>query len=208
MTTARVRPGLGIGLILLLMSTSLVTACGGSTSADDSGTAPTVASVDTRQPTATATEDADSAADARPVWRADSTNEEVDRWLDAWDECLYDHGAPRSVQGSRIPANKMVQGLKPGSPNYSKFAKAQKACASKEPEDYKDRLRRTDSKDYDDRARKFHKCLKAKNVKVLPLTGKDNPDNNPMIFSFPDDTAANSLDVAGKCEKEAFGSVK
>jgi hypothetical protein len=206
MTTTRTRTARGFGLVLLLMSTaSLLTGCGGSPGDGGSGPAPTVASVETSASAPSSSTEAVSPADARPVWRADSTNEEVDRWLDAWNECLYQHGLPRPPKGSDPAADKKAQDAGRSDP---KFAAAQRACVSKEPEDYKDRLRRVDPQDYDDRAREFHECLKAKHVKVTPVTGKDNPDNNPMIFSFDDDSAADGLEASGKCEKKAFGSVK
>jgi hypothetical protein len=211
MTTTRARATRGGCLILLMTLTTatLLTGCSKSTgTGGGSGSAPTVASVDTQPPSPPATTDADSAADARPVWREDSTNEEVDRWLDAWNKCLYKHGVPRPPQGSGATGSKVMQDARSSDPSNPKYAAANRACASKEPEDYKDRLRRQDPQDYNDRAREFHRCLKAKHVNVTPVRGKDNPDDDPMIFSFPDKGAANGLEASGECEKKAFGSVK
>jgi hypothetical protein len=209
MKSTRTRATGGVGLLLLMLSTaSLLTGCSESSSAGDSGSPPTVASVDTQPPPAApdATQ-AESGPDARPVLRPDASNEDLDRMFGAWSDCLHKHGVPNRWQGGNVPASKILETSR--SNKSKKFAAADKACASKEPEDYKDRLKRQDPTDYQERGLKFQKCLKDKNVKFTPDTGKNNPDNDPMAFSFSDGVSvASGMEASGQCEKEVFGSVK
>ena len=198
----------GVGLLLLLLTTSsLLTGCSESTSTGDSGSPATVASVDTQPPAAPAASQPESAPGARPVLRPDVSNEDLERVYGAWSDCLHKHGVPNSLMGGNIPASKVLENSR--SNKSKEFASADKACASKEPEDYKDRLKRQDPADYQERGLKFQKCLKDKHVKFTPATGKDNPDNDPMAFSFDDDVSvASGMEASSQCEKKAFGSVK
>jgi hypothetical protein len=196
-----------VGLLVLMSTASLLTGCSGSTNAGDSGSPPTVASVDTQPPAAPDATQAESGPDARPVLRLDNSNEDLDRMFGAWSDCLHKHGVPNRWKGGDVPASKIFESSR--SSKSKEFAAAGKACASKEPEDYKDRLKRQDPTDYQERGRKFQKCLKAKNVKFTPDTGKSNPDNDPMLFSFDDGVSvAGGMEASRQCEKEAFGSVK
>jgi hypothetical protein len=208
MDVTRTRATRGVGLFLLMLSAAaLLTGCGGSTSAGDPGPPPTVASVDTQPPAAPDATQAQPGPDARPVLRPDSTNEDMDRVYGAWSDCLHKHGVPSRWKGGDVSASKVLQDARTNNPK--KFASADKACASKEPEDYKDRLRRQDPTDYQERGRSYLKCLKDKNVKFTPATGKDNPDNDPMAISFDDGVSvARGMDASSQCEKVAFGSLK
>src|SRR5690242_17538257 len=112
----------------------LLTACGGST-VGSSAAAPTVASVPTPAGTVAAEPSASAVSldDSRPLDRPDTTAEEQTRMYLAYWKCLTGHGIPKDSRSD-----------KPMDDGRAGYAPARKACATKEPEDYKDRLKRHD----------------------------------------------------------------
>jgi hypothetical protein len=178
---------------LLAFTGGLLTACGGST-AGTPGAAPTVASVPTPAGDSAAkpSNDAVSVDDSRPLDRPDTTAEEQDRMYLAFWNCLTSHGIPK------VP---VANSHKPMDDGRAAYAPARKACAAKEPEDYKDRLQRHEPEKYLDNIRKQIKCVQDKGFKIT--TG---PANDPEI-GFPDKSQVpRGLDAVSECEEKYFGT--
>jgi hypothetical protein len=180
--------------VLSALSLGLLTGCGGTAASggnaastrNDKG--PVVASI-----AASPTDPAGSAAPApsaspsaeRPLIRRDTSPEERDRLMLVYSTCLKDHGVA------------MAGGLKWYlDPNKPSDQAAQAACASKQPEDYKDRLARTDPR-YADYQRAWIQCMKSKGLKV---TAKGT------MFEIDDSQAAASgtSKIIDECEAVAF----
>ncbi|GII29807.1 hypothetical protein [Planotetraspora mira] len=186
------RPGVQNRLALVVAAAMcLLAACGG-----HSGTAedPAVASIPrSAAPSGAADPVAHASASAsaeRPLIRADTSDEEFNRLWQLYYGCLRDEGIPTLNQNGH---------LKPMDDGGPKYAPQREACAPKQPEDYKDRLARTDPSEYQDRFRAWIECMRSKGMKVSPAKGGG--------FQFDDDSrmTEEAFRISDECEAEAFG---
>ena len=132
--------------------------------------------------------------DARPLIRADTSQDESDRLDRAYFTCLYDNGSPYKNREARrgVDDEKAL----------ARFAKAEKACATKKPEEFNDRLQRKDPGDFADRNREWVKCMKQHGLHIEVDTAG--------VWGFAGNYAATELGSpwVDKCETEAFAGAE
>jgi hypothetical protein len=127
----------------------LLTACSGGSSGSGNP-APGVASLTTTKASAPSVASSDP-NDLRPLVRFDATTAERQRSVTVWWACLEAHGVPKSDN---------AVGSKPAADATDpKYRVAGQACLTKEPEDYKEREKRTDPTAFADHNRAMVSCL-------------------------------------------------
>jgi hypothetical protein len=161
----------------------LLAGCGGGSTTDGGPAgAPSVASI----PDAASSSSAAPVAVERPLIRMDTSLEEQDRLVAVWLRCLDQHGHPKKSSVKREPT----------AAEKAKIKSATAACASKEPEDYKFRLQRTDPAEYADSNRKMARCLKSHGLKI-----EVDPDGT---WGYTDPARDMGSPFVDECEQKAF----
>ena len=150
------------------------------------------AEVATLQSKSATAEPSAAADDQRPLIRADTSQEEVNNMLHAYNLCLRDHGVPGVDVGRGFwkPTEQAESG---------KHRAAFAACHVKDPELAVDRLKRHDYAEYADRFRAYVACVKAAGVEVTPR------GDGPFV-DYAKESDAFSREVwkiEEKCEEQA-----
>jgi hypothetical protein len=187
-----------------LASLATLTACGSSASDAAHNPDRQVASLpsSTGRPSTGDTSSADGAAGSgRPQLRLDDSEERRDRIINAWDQCLLEHGAKTGGPGALAPpgedqpvfiANPIPQGAK-------------NACIDKQPLGPPE-LNPELNPHYREDWQKDVACLRSKGMKVH--LGKDTSDNpNGLSWTFDDDyvdTGQNTSAIEDDCQRKAF----
>ena len=150
---------------LAAVSACLLTGCSGG-QADTDGAS--VASIPELSATSKAAgKVAAEVNDQRPVVRMDATQEEKARLFGEWVKCLVAEGGPEY--------NQTFDGKSMASAVGSETDAAHVACASKRPEEFVDRAKRTDLAGFKDDNYTMYKCAKAAGYKLTtpdPETGQ------------------------------------
>jgi hypothetical protein len=158
-----------IAALAVLASTFLLVGCSGK-NLDDQGGLPSVASLATASPSASAkaSTKAVDVNDQRPLIRFDTTPQEQNRLYASWTHCLVQHG------GSRWSKPKLVMG-QPGAATDPKNKAVLTACLAQEPEEEDVREARQDPSAYREDNRQWYQCAKAKGYDLTtpdPDTGE------------------------------------
>ena len=140
--------------VTVLVAALVLSACGASD--DEPAAKPEVATLQSAAPQA---KPAAAEEDKRPLIRADTSEEEINRMIEAHSRCLRDQGVPGLATGGGTwkPTVEQESGT---------HAAAFAACHGKEPEPAMDRLKRQNFEEYSDRYHAFVKCLQDDGVDV------------------------------------------
>lgn len=150
---------------------------------------PEVATLQSKPATTTPSAAAD---DQRPLIRADTSQEEVNKMLNAYNLCLRDQGVPgQDVGRGYWKPTEQAEGGK----HRAAFA----ACHVKNPELAVDRLKRHDYAEYADRFRAYVACVKAAGVEVTPRGDGPFVDYRKEGDAFSRDV----WKIEEKCEEQA-----
>jgi hypothetical protein len=123
----------------------------------------------------------------RPLVRMDTSPTEEERLVNLWLKCLDQHGSPKKRD---------LQRRKPTAAEQARADAAEAACASKEPEYYTDRLKRTDPAAYADSTRKKVRCMKSHGLKI-----EVDPDGT---WGYTDPARDMGSPFVDECERKAF----
>jgi hypothetical protein len=164
-------------------SVLLLAGCsGGSANGGATGGEPSVASVTDAKPSSGAA----SAQDERPLIRADTSPEEEQRFMDLYLKCLEQKGVPKKTDS----------GLKLTAAQQAKADSGYAACASKQPEDYTFRLKRTDPAAYADSRQKEARCLKSHGIAIeVDADGE---------WGFTNPRRDMALPIVDECQRNSF----
>jgi hypothetical protein len=187
-----------LAIAILTVGCCALAGCQGAQTAEPDGVA-AVASIAGSGSGASDRPAAQGAADEnkRPLIRADTSQAEQDRYREAWSKCLLKHGIPTEKEAA-------LAIHVAGSADTQKYPAAMKACILHQPEDYKDRIQRTDKAHYEDLARQEQKCIRSAGIKI-----SHDPKDDAGVFSFTDEQqVGEGMQVAERCEKETFGRSK
>ena len=128
-----------------------------------------------------------------PLIRADTTGEEIERYLVLWEACLTAQGVPGITKQNAA---------KPDLERFAKYPKALAACASKRPEQVIDRYKRQHPQAFQAHLRQFIKCMKNAGQKIIFIP----PDG----WGVTDEQAAAGMNLDNskikRCESKAYGS--
>ncbi|WP_406002900.1 hypothetical protein [Streptomyces sp. NBC_00829] len=123
--------------------------------------------------------------DVRPLFRPDTSAEEIERVNRVYNDCLEQHGVKMIKYGKKVePANK------------NDIAKGQKHCWQKQPEYLTERSARKDP-DFREKMDRWVKCLRAHDI--VAIANDDGTLTLPN--SLPPDPQAQWLD---RCELDVF----
>ena len=177
-----------------VVSACLLTGCSeGPVEADDpSGSG--VASIP--DPSVTSKTSGKSAADVddqRPLVRLDATPADKAALFNGWVKCLVAEGGPKYNQA--FDGKQMVSSV------GSETDAAHVACASKRPEEYEDRAKRTDPSGFKEDNLKMYRCAQAAGYK---LTTPDRETGQFGITSTKPNGDFGSPKMMA-CRNEAFG---
>jgi hypothetical protein len=182
----------GSRALVLVACVWFLAACSTGHTGSNAGAAPRVASLETTKAPVNATATTDPNA-RRPLIRFDSTTAERRRLVMVWWTCLVNNGVPRLGNDA---------GWKPADDGTSpKYRAAGAACLPQQPEDYKEREKRTDPTVFDDHVRAMVSCLTAHGLHVKLS------DDRIRGWKWTSDThalAEMDSNWVPKCERESF----
>jgi len=136
-----------------------------------------------------------SPSEERPLLRTDTSPEEQDRLYGVWETCLEQNGAGTGAK--RKAAADAAAGAKPNTdPGLAaKYTKAEKKCASKEPEEVWERAKRLDPA-YADKLRDWVTCIRSHGIDAWESDG---------FLSFESLPPDNQMKKVDECQDKAFG---
>jgi hypothetical protein len=180
------------GAALALAFGILLTGCGGADKGRGSDDVASLVSVAPPQP---ATSSAAPASEERPLIRTDTSSEEEERLYAVWTTCLEQNGAGTGTK--RKMAADAAAGARPNTdPGLEeRYKKAEKKCASKEPEEVWERARRLDPA-YADKLRDWVTCIRSHGIDAW------ESDGFLTFESLPPDNQMKKVD---DCQDKAFG---
>lgn len=154
-----------------------------------------VASLVSAAPPKPANPSAAPISEERPLLRTDTSSEEEERLYDVWTTCLEQNGAGTGAK--RNAAADAAAGAKPNTdPGLAaKYTKAEKKCASKEPEEVWERAKRLDPA-YADKLRDWVTCIRSHGIDAW------ESDGFLAFESLPPDNQMKKVD---ECQDKAFG---
>jgi hypothetical protein len=181
------------------LTAALVSGCGSSTSADQVASIPTHAADTTQTPSTDSTSGTTQTPAGRPVFRLDDTDARRTALINAWSQCLIDHGATRST-GRDMPGvagagkSDMIVVADPVPP------KASAACESKLPELPPETEAETNPH-FHDQSLAYVDCMKDKGLWVQLL------NNHDLDWTFTDGHPVPVDDdkIEHTCLLQAFG---
>jgi len=180
------------GAVLAVALGVLLAGCGGP---DKDQGSDDVASLASAAPPGSTTSSAAPPPEERPLIRTDTSPQEEQRLYDVWQACLEQNGAGTGTK--RKLAADAATGAKantdPGLEARSK--KAEKKCASKEPEEVWERAKRLDPA-YADKLRDWVTCIRSHGVDAW------ESDGFLTFESLPPDSQMKKVD---ECQDKAFG---
>ncbi|MET0496099.1 MAG: hypothetical protein ABW000_23475, partial [Actinoplanes sp.] len=154
------------GAVLAVTLGVLLSGC--SSPDKDQGSAD-VASLVSVAPPKAATSSAAPVSEERPLIRTDTSSEEEERLYGVWTTCLEQNGAGKGVK------RKMAADAAAAEPNTDpglegRYKKAEKKCASKEPEEVWERAKRLDPA-YADKLRDWVTCIRSHGIDAWESDG-------------------------------------
>jgi hypothetical protein len=182
-------------IVTAAVTLTLAAGCSGATQTDSSpGAQGTTGVASIQKPSAAAS--ATAVAAERPLIRLDASDEEIKRVSDVFATCLLTNGLPKAAVmkgGYTIDPANISDTWGPLSDKVR--ADLKKNCASKQPEQARDRARRLDPA-YADHMKAFIKCLNDHDIKAVLEDGELS-----SVDEMPSGSKAHWMQ---DCEQEGF----
>jgi hypothetical protein len=176
-----------------ILVAGLLTGCSAAASGPPATGDPTVASVPTSAASArvTPTPAATTAAKG-PLIRADTTGEEISRFMLVWGKCLSTNGVPGITKENSSKIDPQLR---------TKYSEAWATCEGKRPELVTERFKREHPQAFQARLKKFITCMKNDGQKIIfiPPDGWGVSDEQAEAGYTPSEQSMT------KCENRAYG---
>jgi hypothetical protein len=143
-----------------------------------------------------ATSSAAPVSEERPLIRTDTSSEEEQRLYDVWTACLEQNGAGKGEK-RKMATSSAARGTQANTdPGLeARYKKAEKKCASKEPEEVWERAKRLDPA-YADKLRDWVTCIRSHGIDAWESDG---------FLTFESLPPENQLKKVDACQDKAFG---
>jgi hypothetical protein len=169
----------------------LLSGCSG---ADNGQGSDDIASLVSAAPPEAGTPSAAPTSEDRPLIPTDTSSEEEERLYEVWQTCLDQNGAGNGGR-RKAEADAAAAGAKIDPALAAKYERAEKKCASKEPEEIWERARRLDPA-YGDKLRDWVTCIRAHGIDAW------ESDGFLTFESLPPESQKPKID---ECQDKAFG---